>query len=635
MSFSATLTYTSYLLLAVIWTAILSLYIRHLKIQAKVGTTVHLLLIILTIDAFRTLLESIYFGAARSSDAGVLPQWVGHLLNQSQYLVLPKLVNLVAALLVFFLLGRRFLPLLIAEESDKAAQIERQQREIESRRRVEMALVEEKRKAEKYLDMAGVMFIALDRQGRITLVNRKASEILGYTEQELLGRKWFDLLPEKEAESIENLFRKMIARETLIAPEYQNAVLTKDGRIRLIQWQNIFLRDDEDRVTGILSSGLDVTEQRATERENRRLSHRTQQILDAAAEGIVGLDAEARIRFVNPAALAAFKRTEEALVGEPFATLVCRAPEDQRAQPVRQEKCALFETLAEGEVKRADDETFWRGDGRAFPVEYVCAPIFEGGVLEGAVLIFRDISRRKAIEAELRRSNQELQQFAYVASHDLQAPLRMISSYLRLLEQQKAPQLDEAAREYLQHAAGGAQRMDALIRDLLDYARVTTHERPLEPVSLNAVVETARANLSAEIELRGAEVSVEDLPVVLGDQIQLERLMQNLIGNALKYTAADRVPQVHISPARRVNKWIITVSDNGIGIAPEHLERVFGIFQRLHAPGEYEGTGVGLAVCKRIVERHDGDIWATSTPGRGSAFHFTLPVMPESQEAAR
>ncbi|CCQ73447.1 PAS domain S-box protein [Magnetospira sp. QH-2] len=626
MSLLSTLTYTNYLLLVILWAAILGLYMRHLRKQAKVGRTVKLLLIILTIDAFRTLFESIYFGVNRSADVGIFPYWLGEVLDKPHFIVIPKLVNLGAALLVLFVLLRRFLPTLFAEQMENEALITQQQREIAARQKIEKALMEEKRKAEEYLHVAGVMLIALDPNGRLTMANRMAREILGYEELELLNKEWFDLIPETERSIVRDMYRAMIERSEMSAPHYRNAVMTKSGERRIIEWHNIFVRDGVGRITGILSSGNDVTELVEMEQVNRALNLRNRQILSAAGEGIVGLEADGCIGFVNPAACKAFGRSEAALVNQPFSHLICEAPEDERAQPKASQRCALLETLADGRVMRAEDETFWRGDGASFPVEYVCAPIIEGGTLTGAVLVFRDIGRRKAIDMELRRSNQELQQFAYVASHDLQAPLRMISSYLKLLSRHDGGQLDENGREYLDHAVEGAGRMDGLIRDLLDYSRVSTQGQPMDAVSLNDVVDSALTTLRLAIQDRGAEVSADDLPVVCGDQGQLVRLFQNLIDNALKYTPEDRIPQVQISPARRTDKWIISVADNGIGIDEPHLESVFGIFRRLHAPGEFAGNGIGLAVCKRIVERHEGTIWVTSEPGRGSTFHFTLPV---------
>ncbi|KIL99689.1 Phytochrome two-component sensor histidine kinase Cyanobacterial phytochrome B [Paramagnetospirillum magnetotacticum MS-1] len=228
---------------------------------------------------------------------------------------------------------------------------------------------------------------------------------------------------------------------------------------------------------------------------------------------------------------------------------------------------------------------------------------------------------------ELERSNTELEQFAYVASHDLREPLRMVSSYVDLLARRYNDKLDDDAREFIAFAKDGATRMDRLILELLEYSRIGRVTRPMLPVSLGGVVERALRALAPKIEECGAEFATppEVLPTVLGDAEELMRLFQNLIGNAIKYRDPERKPVISIEAENTGKEWILTVIDNGIGIEPKYFERVFLIFQRLHRRGEYEGTGIGLAVCKKIVEHHGGRIWVESTPGQGSRFSVTLP----------
>jgi len=241
--------------------------------------------------------------------------------------------------------------------------------------------------------------------------------------------------------------------------------------------------------------------------------------------------------------------------------------------------------------------------------------------------IARDITEATRRKEELERSNAELEQFAYVASHDLQEPLRMVVNYTELLANRYKGTLDEKADQYIHYAADGARRMQRLVRDLLAYSRVSSSTRPLVPVSTQRVVEGVLETLDATIRESGATVLYAQLPVVLGDEGQLTQLFQNLISNAIKYRR-DESPRISITAIRTYEEWEFAVADNGIGIESPYRERVFQMFQRLHARHEYDGSGIGLAIVKRIVERHGGQIWVDSTPGEGSVFRFTLKSSP-------
>ena len=243
-----------------------------------------------------------------------------------------------------------------------------------------------------------------------------------------------------------------------------------------------------------------------------------------------------------------------------------------------------------------------------------------------------DVTERKQVEerlrqitAEMQRSNSELEQFAYVISHDLQEPLRMVSSYTQLLAKRYQGKLDADADEFISYAVDGAKRMQTLLHDLLDYSRVGTRGRPFGLVNCEHVVEQAMANLKIAIEESGASVSYDVLPTVMGDEGQLVQLFQNLIGNAIKFHR-EEPPQVHVSAQRRNSMVTFTVKDNGIGISPQHSQSIFEIFRRLHTREEYPGTGMGLAICKKIVERHGGQISVKSQPGEGSTFHFSVDM---------
>jgi len=250
------------------------------------------------------------------------------------------------------------------------------------------------------------------------------------------------------------------------------------------------------------------------------------------------------------------------------------------------------------------------------------------------VAIKEDVTESRRLRDQLRQTNAELEQFAYVASHDLRQPLRMVSSYLGLIERRLGPQLDEELKEFFGYAIGGARQMDRLILDLLEYSR-TGKTRAESAVPLAESVARALLDLTVAIREAGAEIVVADnLPTIVGDPIELTRLFQNLIGNAVKYRAPGRPPRVAIGCRRQGREWLVTVADNGIGIAPQDRDRAFGIFQRLVGLGEYEGTGIGLAVCKKIAEHHRGRIWIESAEGGdGTTFVIAFPV-PRAGAAA-
>ncbi|PSB52490.1 hybrid sensor histidine kinase/response regulator [filamentous cyanobacterium Phorm 6] len=254
----------------------------------------------------------------------------------------------------------------------------------------------------------------------------------------------------------------------------------------------------------------------------------------------------------------------------------------------------------------------------------------EKALQEQNLLLQQEISQRQYAESallksnqELARSNAELEQFAYVASHDLQAPLATIASYAQLLEKRYKDQLDSQASKFIGNIVHGCTRMQTLIDDLLEYSRVGRSQRLFELVDCNHAIQQTIANLQGAIRDTEAVVTYNNLPTIMGDNSQLVQLFQNLVGNAIKYRH-DAAPAVHITAWKQEGNWLFSISDNGIGIAPQHQERIFQIFQRLHTQREYSGTGIGLAICQKIVERHGGSIWVESEPGQGSTFHFTL-----------
>lgn len=251
-------------------------------------------------------------------------------------------------------------------------------------------------------------------------------------------------------------------------------------------------------------------------------------------------------------------------------------------------------------------------------------------------ILSEEVERRWRTEGELKahaealaRSNAELEQFAYVASHDLQEPLRKIQSYCQLLERRYKDELDERGKTYINFVVDGSERMQNLVRDLLAFARVRSAAKPLQPTDAGASLQEALGYLETPIQEADAEVRAAPLPLVNADPSQMTQVFQNLISNAIKFRRPDAKPVIDVRAHLEGHLWHFVVRDNGIGIEPAHLERVFVIFQRLHGRGEYPGTGIGLAICKRVIERFGGRIWVESTPGEGSAFHFTVPALKE------
>lgn len=250
----------------------------------------------------------------------------------------------------------------------------------------------------------------------------------------------------------------------------------------------------------------------------------------------------------------------------------------------------------------------------------------DSGALLGYIKIMSDETARKQLQDSLSESNAALEQFAYVASHDLQEPLRTMSNFAQLLIKKYKGKFDDDADRYLGFIVGASQRMSVLIQDLLEYARATTEEERPSSVALDEDLEAALTHLTQAIEESGASITHDPMPTIEVDRGQMVRLFQNLIGNALKYRKPDQAPQIHVTAERVNREWIIAIRDNGIGFDPQYASQIFAPFKRLHQPDAFPGTGVGLAISRRIVEAHGGRIWAESQPGEGATFRFTLPV---------
>lgn len=373
-------------------------------------------------------------------------------------------------------------------------------------------------------------------------------------------------------------------------------------------------------------------ERKQAEKSLKNAYNLTKTIIDSLNDAVSLLDVrDFTIVGVNRVFLENYGYSDESEVRGKHCYEITHRRSDMCSPP--DDICPLIETARTKEHFSVDHVHYGK-QGEKIYVEVSTSPIKdEAGNVVQVVHVQRDITDRKRAEqererllADLARSNRELEQFAYVASHDLQEPLRMVAGYVQLLERKYRGRLDEKADNYIHFAVDGAIRMQRLIDALLVYSRITTRGEEFHLVNMNDVFSQALANLTASISESGVRITKDDLPSVSGDETQLVQLFQNLIGNAIKYRQPDSLPEVTIASKKAGSGWIFSVGDNGIGMAPRDFDRVFQIFQRLHTRDQYPGTGMGLAICKRIVEHHHGRIWIESKSGKGSTFFFTLPA---------
>ncbi|MFP8951737.1 PAS domain S-box protein [Natrialbaceae archaeon A-arb3/5] len=409
--------------------------------------------------------------------------------------------------------------------------------------------------------------------------------------------------------------------------ELEHRVVREDGTVAWIVSRATPLLDEDGEITRWLGAADDVTER--VERE--RYLEDSKERLEAAAEaGAVGTW-EWHIPDDVMVTSASFAKKfgidpDAATEGVPLEQFLSAIHDDDRERIERK-----IEDVIESGAEYEEEYRVWDGDGE---LRWVVARGHVEYDDDGNPVTFpgalADITERKQFEQKLEQSNKRLEQFAYAASHDLQEPLRMVTSYLQLIEHRYADELDEDGAEFIEFAVDGADRMRDMIEGLLEYSRVETRGDPFEPIDLDAVLADVRQDLQMRIEESDAAITAESLPHVEGDPGQLRQVFQNLLSNAIEYSGDDP-PQVDISAVRNGSNAVVSVTDEGIGIDPDDRERVFEIFQSLHAKDDHSGTGIGLALCKRIIERHGGDIWVESEPGKGATFSFTLPVASSNE----
>ena len=468
----------------------------------------------------------------------------------------------------------------------------------------------------------------------VTMVNSYTERLLGYTQTDWLARKhpWASIMhPDDVRETIRLLQMRYDGESDDPAAPIQFRVRARNGAILMLEMRVTMTWDDHRQPIGMRGIALDITAQKEAERQIARLAtlveisrQRLQDMVDAVQAMVweaVGPPEDQQYVFVNNYVEQLTGYTAQEWIDHPQLPVSIIVPEDlaEVAESIRQNYYEDARIPIQYRLRTRDGKVRWV-ESRASTVRS------ESGEAIGVRGVTTDITDLRQTEIELRRSNEDLQQFAYIASHDLQEPLRMVISYLQLIEQRYVTQLDEPAHEFIHFAVDGAMRMKQMITDLLAYSRVQTRPEDFAPVDLNQVVAEVLLNLESMIRDVSGTVIVDELPTIMGNQTLLTQLFQNLLNNALKFRS-QRPAEIRIAVERQGLVWRFSVQDNGIGFDARFRDRIFTLFQRLHSHANYDGTGIGLAVCKKVVETHGGEIWAESEPGGGATFCFTLPVL--------
>ncbi len=523
--------------------------------------------------------------------------------------------------------------------------------DITKRKKLEHDLKESEEKYRAIFENTGNPTMIIDEDMTISLVNEEFERVSGYSRKEIEGTKWTDMVCKEDLDRMMRYHHLRRIHPELVPKSYEVRLKNKKGEFR-----DVYLTVGLISETGkSIASLVDITGRKKDLEELRRyrvqleelVKKRTEE-LEKANRALVESEEKFRELFnkaddmitlvelnekgipgdfieVNDVATKRLGYTREEFSKMTPADII--APEklveiSKNAAEINKEGGAKFEIV---HITK---------DGRRIPVE-VTNHAFELRGKRVALAISRDITERKRAEKEqqrlvedLKRSNEELERFAYVASHDLQEPLRTIASFIQLLERRYEGKFDKDANEFMDYIVDASFRMKDQIDGLLEYSRVTTDYKEFQPVDLEISLNHAITDLKTLIEENNAEINHDPLPTVMGNDDQLRRVFQNLVGNALKFRKPEIPPRINISvyADEENNEYIFSVADNGIGIDEQYMERIFVIFQRLHTRKSYKGTGIGLSVVKRIIEHHGGRIWVESEPGTGSTFYFTLPV---------
>ncbi|MEG4496390.1 MULTISPECIES: PAS domain S-box protein [unclassified Microcoleus] len=489
--------------------------------------------------------------------------------------------------------------------------------------------ISDRKQAEKELrDLTAAMQNAmegisrLDIEGRYVNVNRAYAHRCGYEPEEMLGLQWQLTVHPGDIEMMLSAYQEMVISGKV---EVEARGVRKNGSFFYKQLTMVKAWDAQGIFNGHHCFMKDITERKLTERALQESEFKYRQIVELAEEGIWVIDSNSLTTYVNHAMARMLGYSELEMFG--------RSLFDFMDEAEQQQALALVERRKQG-IGEQHEFKFKSKDGKDIWTDMSTSPVMDsqGNLLSCCALVYNITDRKQAeqqmlqLTEDLKRSNEELEQFAYVASHDLQEPLRAVTSYTQLLAQRYQGNLDDRADKYINYIVDGATRMQQLINDLLAYSRLGTRGHEFEEADCNAAVEKSLCNLQIAIAEKKAAITCEAMPTVMADESQLVQLFQNLIGNGIKFCRQD-IPLIHIAARRQESEWLFSVRDNGIGIDPQYADRIFIIFARLHSRRQYSGTGIGLAMCKRIVERHGGRIWVESQEGKGATFYFTIPII--------
>jgi PAS domain S-box-containing protein len=510
-------------------------------------------------------------------------------------------------------------------------------RDISVRSDAERHLAQMEGRYRGLLEAAPDAMVVVNQAGEIVLLNVQAEKQFGYRRDALIGQKVTNIIPDGFAE-------RLIADGTrsaaeALAQQIGTGIELSGRRQDGTEFPIEIMLSPLGSADGVLVTAAirDISVRKAADKQLAQMEARYRGLLEAAPDAMVVVNQAGEIVLLNVQAEKQFGYRRDELVGQKVKNIIPKGfAERVIADSLRSAEDALAQQIGTGIELSGRHK-----NGSEFPIEIMLSPLSSAeGILVTAAI--RDISVRKSAEAqllqnveELNRSNEELGQFAYVASHDLQEPLRMVASYTQLLGRRYKGRLDADADEFIAYAVDGATRMQRLIKDLLAYSRVGIKGSDLQDTSSEDALKQALKNLRSAIQDSGALVTHDQLPIVMADETQLTQLFQNLVGNGIKYQSPG-IPRVHISAVKNgKNNWIFSVKDNGIGIDPQYFERIFGMFQRLHKREEFAGTGIGLAICKKIVERHGGRISVESQVGQGSTFRFAFAEGRANHETHR